>query len=179
MATPLELYDLIVPAWQTNARVTADLVRALPVPIYRAPIPGFPRRTVRAMAVHLHNSRCRWLRTLGQPLGIRVPRLVDADREGKPALVRALHDSARGMTELLARACQRDGRLPATSTYVWRNLALDVGHILTYFVGHEAHHRGQLILVARQLGHPIPKGPRDRLWWWKPAQGRARGRPAR
>jgi uncharacterized damage-inducible protein DinB len=55
-----------------------------------------------------------------------------------------------------------------------------VGHILTYFVAHEAHHRGQLLLVARQLGHPVPKAASGHLWWWKPAPagGRSRGRSA-
>lgn len=55
-----------------------------------------------------------------------------------------------------------------TPAYAWRNLALDVGHILTYFVAHEAHHRGQLVMVARQLGSPLPDAIRNGLWQWKP-----------
>src|SRR6185437_12311786 len=51
--------------------------------------------------------------------------------------------------------------------YVWRNLALDVGHVLTYFVGHEAHHRGQIVMIARQTGHRLPNEVMGRLWWWK------------
>ena len=34
------------------------------------------------------------------------------------------------------------------AAFAWRNLALDVGHVLTYFVAHEGHHRGQLVLLA-------------------------------
>src|SRR5690606_30692599 len=137
MTLPLALHELLLPAWSTNARVTADLVRALPLRVFRAPIPGLPRRTVRMMAVHLHNSRCGWIRTLGQPLGIEAPRRVDPAWEGKPALLRALRESASAMEALFLMACERDGRLPATPRYVWRNLALDVGHLLTYFVAHE------------------------------------------
>lgn len=172
-STPRDLLNLILPAWDTNARVTAELIRALPAPILRAAIPGYPRRTVGMMAVHLHDSRCRWLRTLGEPLGLRVPSLL-VSGAGKTALLRALRQSSRGMAALLALACSRGGRLPATSRYAWRNLALDVGHILTYFVAHEAHHRGQLLLVARQLGHSVAKPAADHLWWWKPVAGAGR-----
>ncbi|MBL8978693.1 MAG: DinB family protein [Gemmatimonadetes bacterium] len=174
MTLPFALSDLIGPAWVTNARVTEDLVRALPMRVFRAPIPALPRRTVRAMAVHLHNSRCRWIRTLGQPLGIKVPRLLDPTVAGKPALLRALRESADAMEALFRMACERDGHLPATRRYVWRNLALDVGHLLTYFVAHEAHHRGQLLLVARQLGMPVEKAAADHVWWWKPAKSAPR-----
>ena len=45
---------------------------------------------------------------------------------------------------------------PPSPAYVWRNLPLDVGRVLAYFVAHETHHRGQVVLVARQLGHRLP-----------------------
>jgi uncharacterized damage-inducible protein DinB len=128
------------------------------------------------MAAHLHNSRCGWIRTLGQPLGIQVPRRIDTSWEGKPALLRALRESGDAMEALFSMACERDGHLPATARYVWRNLALDVGHLLTYFVAHEAHHRGQLLLVARQMGMPVEKAAADRVWWWKTVKASTRKR---
>jgi uncharacterized damage-inducible protein DinB len=45
-------------------------------------------------------------------------------------------------------------------------LPLDVGHVLTYFVAHEAHHRGQVVLLARQLGHRLPSSVTNGLWQW-------------
>jgi uncharacterized damage-inducible protein DinB len=46
---------------------------------------------------------------------------------------------------------------------VWGNLPLVVG-LLTYFVAHEGHHRGQLVMLARQLGHRLPSAVSDGLW---------------
>jgi uncharacterized damage-inducible protein DinB len=40
-------------------------------------------------------------------------------------------------------------------------------HFLCYFVAHEAHHRGQLIMLARQLGHRLPRDVENGLWQWK------------
>jgi uncharacterized damage-inducible protein DinB len=62
------------------------------------------------------------------------------------------------------------GQVPPTPAYVWRNLPLDVGHVLTYFVAHEAHHRGQVVLIARQLRHRLPSSVTDGLWQWTTRQ---------
>ncbi|PYP32097.1 MAG: hypothetical protein DMD49_06790, partial [Gemmatimonadetes bacterium] len=40
-------------------------------------------------------------------------------------------------------------------------------HVLTYFVAHEAHHRGQIVMVARQTGHRLPRATTNGLWQWK------------
>lgn len=163
-----ELVELILPAWETSARVTRLLVAGLPSRIWDQAIPGLPRRTPRMMSAHLHNSRCGWVRTLGKPHGIKVPARVDPRSVTKPDLLRALRASTTAMSDLLEFGCTQGGAIPPTRAYVWRNLALDVGHVLTYFVAHEAHHRGQLSLIARQLGSPVRSTAQNQLWWWKP-----------
>jgi uncharacterized damage-inducible protein DinB len=164
----VDLRDSMLAAWRTNARVTARLIARLPAPVYAAEMPGAPRRTVRMIAAHLHNSRCAWIRTLGKPHGLAVPPPVDRRTVARRDLLGALRVSGRGILDLLSLGCARGGRLPPTRAYVWRNLALDVGHVLTYFVAHEAHHRGQLVLVARELGRPLPSSDRNDLWQWRP-----------
>jgi uncharacterized damage-inducible protein DinB len=71
------------------------------------------------------------------------------------------------MEALLKLGLAAGGSVPPSKGYVWRNLALDVGHVVTYFVGHEAHHRGQILLVARQTGYRLPRPIAGRLWWWR------------
>ena len=81
------------------------------------------------------------------------------------------------MEALLELGLDSDGSVPPSKGYVWRNLSLDVGHVLTYFVAHEAHHRGQIVMVARQTGHRLRNEVSGRLWWWKPEKSSV-GRPA-
>ncbi len=168
MLHPPVLDEIILPAWATNARVTREFLASLPAAVWDETIPGSPRRTPRMLAGHIHNARCLWVRTLGKPHGIRVPILVDRRSVKKADLLRALRHSTAAIQELLRFGCAHGGRVPPTPAYAWRNLALDVGHLLTYFVAHEAHHRGQLALVARQLGLPFPEATRNSLWQWKP-----------
>ncbi len=161
-----DLRDTILDTWRTSNRVTVFLVEHLPPELWASAVPGAPRRTIRMIAGHLHNARCMWIKTLGQELGVTVPRGVDRRRVGRKELVPALERSSRGILRLLALGYDRGGRLPLVSTYTWRNLPLDVGHVLAYFVAHEAHHRGQIVLVARALGYRLPPAVTGGLWQW-------------
>ncbi len=173
MSAP-DLRETILEAWRTNNRVTTSLIRQLPNRVWKASVPGVERRTVRTIAAHLHNARSRWIQTLGAEFGIARPPMVDLLRVNRRELVSALTRSSEGMESLLALGLSNGGLIPASRAYVWRNLSLDVGHVLTYFVGHEAHHRGQIVMIARQLGCRLPQAITNGLWWWKPAPSRGR-----
>src|SRR5262249_4503037 len=82
-------------------------------------------------------------------------------------LVVALKRSSTGMEALLELGFAAGGQVPPSKGYVWRNLSLDVGHVLTYFVAHAAHHRGQITMVARQMGQRSPTATSAGLWQWK------------
>jgi len=163
---PSTLGASVLNAWSTNNRVTIYLVEQLSDALWSAAIPGSPMRTIRMLAGHLHNSRCMWIRTLGGPHGLKVPASVDRRRVSRAQLLRALKASGFGIASLLDFGLQRGGHIPPTRAYAWRNLPLDVGHVLTYFVAHEGHHRGQIVLVARQLGHRLPREVTGGLWQW-------------
>ena len=77
------------------------------------------------------------------------------------------------MEALLELGFTAGGVLPPSKGYVWRNLPLDVGHVLTYFVAHEAHHRGQIVMVARQLKCRLPESVSAGLWQWQTRRGKA------
>jgi uncharacterized damage-inducible protein DinB len=162
--TPLR--TSVLEAWRTNNRVTMDLVERLPKRLWDLTVPG-GRRTIRAVAAHLHNARCSWLKTLGREHGLKAPLRVDHRRVTSKQLVAALQRSGKGMEALLELGIASGGAVPPSKGYVWRNLSLDVAHVLTYFVAHEAHHRGQITMIARQTGHRLSTAATAGLWQWK------------
>ena len=164
MPSHVELGNVILAAWRTNHRVTTFLLESLPPELWSEKVPGAPRRTVRMIAGHMHNARCMWINWLGREDGIKVPRSVDRHRVKPAQLIAALNRSSRGISALLKKGLDNGGTLPARIPY--RNIPQDVVHFLTYLVAHEGHHRGQIVMLARQLGHRLPSQVTGGLWQW-------------
>jgi uncharacterized damage-inducible protein DinB len=154
----------LIAAWRTNNRVTTYLIENLPAELWSESVPGSPRRTVRMVAAHLHNSRCMWIKSIGERHGVVVPQRVDGRTVRPLELRRALKRSSEGMIELIRLGMAHGGAIPPAS---WQNFPTDLIHFLSYFVAHEAHHRGQLCMLARELGHRLPRDVTDGLWQWK------------
>jgi uncharacterized damage-inducible protein DinB len=156
--------EALIAAWHTNHRVTAYLIEHLPPALWSMRVPGSPRRTVRMVAAHIHNARCMWIRALGGRHGVAVPKPVDSRRVRPAELLRALSRSSEGMIRVIRLGVARGGRVPPAA---WQNFPTDLVHVLAYFVAHEGHHRGQLCMLARQLGHRLPPDVTGGLWQWK------------
>src|SRR5689334_13982586 len=174
MSSETEIRASLLAAWRTNNRVTMQLIQSLPPALWEVAVPGIPQRTIRAIAAHLHNARCSWLKTLGREHGITAPARLDHHQVTQRQLVAALKRSGAGMESLLKLGFAHEDQVPPSRRYVWRNLSLDIGHVLTYFVAHEAHHRGQIMMAARQLGCRLPIAVTGGVWQWSQRTREAR-----
>jgi uncharacterized damage-inducible protein DinB len=154
----------LIDAWRTSHRVTVYLIENLPAELWSRSVPGVPRRTVRTIAAHIHNARCMWIKMIGASHGVEVPRRVDGRAVRQAELVRALERSSEGIIRLIRLGVERGGSVPPAA---WQNFPTDLVHFLSYFVAHEAHHRGQLCMLVRQLGHRLPPEVTAGLWQWK------------
>jgi uncharacterized damage-inducible protein DinB len=73
---------------------------------------------------------------------------------------RALEQSTEDLARLFESALQsRQARVKGMP-----RRAID---ILTYLIQHDAHHRGQICMLARDLGHTFNGGDGMRMWGWK------------
>ncbi len=154
----------IIAAWRTNNAATVYLVRQLPAAVWNENVPGIPRKTIGSIAAHIHNSRCMWIKGIGASHGVSVPTRVDLRRARQAEVVRALARSSKGMIDLIELGIANGGSVPPS---FWQNFPTDLAHFLGYFAAHEGHHRGQLIMAARQLGHRLPSAVVGGVWQWK------------
>ena len=154
----------LVAAWRTNHLATVYLVKNLPAALWDSPIPGIPRKTLGMLAGHIHNARCMWIKSLGEAHGIDAPRLVNLGRVRPQELLASLSRSSDGMVEVILLGVANGGRVPPAAC---QNFPTDMPHFLSYFAAHEGHHRGQLCMAARQLGHRLPPRVAVGIWRWK------------
>ena len=156
--------DELIAAWRTTNRVTMYLIENLPAELWSKTVPGSPRRTVRTVCAHIHNTRCMWIKMIGERHGVAVPRTVDVRKVRPSELLRALTRSSDGIVKVIKLGADRGGKIPPAA---WQNFPTDLVYFLSYFVAHEAHHRGQLCMLARQLGHRLPADVTAGIWQWK------------
>ena len=170
--------DAVLDAWRINARVTRFLAERLPARIWGAGLPGSPRRTVRGIAAHLHNSRGLWMRGLAVGTGLPVPRKVDPRTVARRDLVRALDESGAAILALLEAGQRNGGDFPGVaSAFYFGAMPREVTLFTAYAIAHEAHHRGQLVTMARELGCRLPQSAVAGLWQWSSRLREARARP--
>ena len=142
-------------AFNTNNRINQYLIDNLPPASWKAKPPDGKGRTIAAIVAHMHNVRVMWLKA-GKAMKFR-PNSI-APRSSPSQAIRALENSRHALSVVISGALSTNGRI--------RNFRPDVAGFLGYLISHDAHHRGQITMLARQLGHPLPQKAMFGMWEW-------------
>src|SRR5580704_7544460 len=165
----------VVQIFAANERMNQMLIEHLDPRAWRAKPPG-KARTIAAIFTHLHNVRTKWVRLTAPHL--QVPTQLNRAHCTPQQARAALAESAARCMEMLGEALgDGRGRIENFHRDGWAR-PWPVGvEMLCYMLSHEAHHRGQVCMLAHQLGFPLPKEVAYGIWIGKSC-GKSAGRRA-
>jgi uncharacterized damage-inducible protein DinB len=160
-----QLDGVAVQIFTVNDRMNQVVIEHLDPAAWRAKPPG-KARTIAAIFVHMHNVRSKWVRLTAPQL--KVPPLLNRSRCTPEQARSGLAQSAAACGEMLAQVLgDGEGRVQMFLRDGWAQPWPGGVEMLCYMLAHEAHHRGQVCMLAHQLGFPLPKKVANGIWNWE------------
>lgn len=163
-----EIRDTLLETYAGNDQMNQLILSHLDPRAWRAQPPGEKGngRTIAAIFAHLHNCRVRWLKKSAPHL--KCPPPLDPRRctmkqaaaaHGKSAAqcLLMLTDALSAAPDRRVAKFIRDSYVPAWPAG---------GTMFAYMFAHEAHHRGQILMLAHQLGYRAHKAMYG-IWHWE------------
>ena len=154
---PLDLKRSLLETFAINDQANQLLLSNLPDAAWQTPGTKGKGRTISGIACHIHNVRLMWLAAADK--SAKLPAKLDDDKVSQEDVKEALTKSAAVMGKLIQKSLDDPaGKVP--------NFKPDVVAFVGYLIAHDSHHRGQIGMLARQVGHPISPKASFGLWEW-------------
>lgn len=162
-----KMREVLLEAYAVSDAMNQLILQLLDARAWRAELPGQKRggRTIAAIFAHLHNDRLVKLKNSAPHLKRPAPldpkrctmkQAAAAHKKSHAACLQMMKEALSGDAERRVMKFSRDGWLPA-----WPAGAT----MFAYMFSHEAHHRGQILMMAHQLGYRAHEAM-WRIWAW-------------
>jgi uncharacterized damage-inducible protein DinB len=161
---PADLGRMLAEAYAVNEQMNQVVLDHLDPDAWRAALPGSRTRTIAAIFSHVHNIRRKWIRLSAPHLALPAPlhRTTCTQKQARAALAQ----SGARCAEMIADALSRH-RLKVFHRDGWARPWPAGPAMVAYMVTHDAHHRGQVCMLAHQLGFPLPQKAAFEMWGWE------------
>lgn len=161
---------VLMESYAVNERMNQLVLEHLDPAAWRAKVPGSKGRTIVAIFAHVHNIRRKWLR-LSAP-HLKLPASLDRATCTQRQVRATFAESAARCSEMLADALTRSQsgtahRVGGFRRDGWAKTWPAGAAMVAYMISHEAHHRGQVCMLAHQLGFPLPMQGGNGIWAWE------------
>jgi uncharacterized damage-inducible protein DinB len=167
------MLDAILETWRTHNAITRYMLDNIPeaglaaIPLLKNGQPGEGRDVARQLA-HVVDVRVSHFRAAEKALMKDVAAFEKGVSPSRRHLEAALEASGRGVEALFTRLVQTGQRVRDRHPLV----------LLGYFISHESHHRGSILLALKQNGVAPSEALRFGIWskWSEGQDGAPRSR---
>jgi uncharacterized damage-inducible protein DinB len=153
---PFSLPQSLLNAFDTNDRINHYMLESLPAEAWRAEPPEGKGRTIAAIVAHMHNVRVMWLKAAAK--GSKIPEQLERSTVTVAQAAKGMEQSRAALSAVLKASLDGDGRV--------KGFRPDAVGFFGYLIAHDAHHRGQICMLARQVGHPLSQKAMFGMWEW-------------
>jgi uncharacterized damage-inducible protein DinB len=160
--------DALLRTYAINDAMNQLILSRLDRRAWRAVPPGKKGngRSIASIFAHLHNNRVVWIQHSAPHL--KCPAPLDPDLCTMKQAVAANKKSGRQCLRMLEDTLSGDAKRRVTifSRGSWAPTWPADASMFAYMFSHEAHHRGQILMLAHQLGYRLPDEAAYGIWWW-------------
>jgi|SRR5579871_1969733 uncharacterized damage-inducible protein DinB len=164
-SAPADFPNLLLEAFAVNEHLNQFVLEHLDARAWEAKPPSRGARPISALFTHMHNVRLKWLR-LSAP-HIKLPVQIRRSSYTKKQVRSALTESGQLCSEKIRQALAGDGRVRQFRRDGWSRPWLAGASMVIYMISHEAHHRGQICMLAHQLGFQLKVNAMAGMWNWE------------
>lgn len=150
--------DHVLEAWGTNGRIHTLLLDTISDEGMQCTLSTRGGRTVSRQFAHLHNVRFWALENRARDMIEGLHKFETADTPGRDELKRHLAASEARIAAFFADV--------AAGVAKRRGFKKGLIQHLSYFISHESHHRGNILLTLKQSGHNLDQKTRYAIWNW-------------
>ena len=154
------MIDQITEAWRTNHRINLMVLDAVTDAGLDCTLSTRGGRGVRGEFAHMHTNRVWALEKRAPDLAEGLAKYTAKDAPTRAQLRKAHVASAKAIEQFFIDAAA--GVTKARRRTMRKGLPTH----LAYFVAHEAHHRGRILLTLKVSGETIDKDVASGIWGW-------------
>ncbi len=156
--------DQLLDTWRTQHKMNLLLMDNITDAGMQKTLSTRGGRTVYLQLVHMHNVRMQWLEICAKDIFKKYKVLNKETVFDRKELRKSFEESAKGIEDLLSRSWDDGGKVKGFSA--GPSGKKGVITMLGYFISHESHHRGNILLTLKQSGEKIPDTVKWGLWEW-------------
>jgi uncharacterized damage-inducible protein DinB len=150
--------DDLLEAWRTNNRINLYLFDRISDEGMRCTLSTRGGRDVARQFAHMHDVRLYHLEKRAPDLAEGLTPFRSKEHPDREAVRVALLSSGEAIGAFLAGLAEGKEKR--------RGFKKGIATTLAYFVSHESHHRGSILLTLKVSGHKVDQDTAYALWDW-------------
>ncbi len=152
------MLDDLLEAWRTNHRITLYLIDHICDDGMSSTLSKHGGRDVAGQFAHMHNVRVWHLQKRAKDLATPLATFETKVSPAKDELREALSASSGAVESFLAGVLSGEPKR--------RGFKKGIFTTLSYFIAHESHHRGSILLTLKASGHSLDRKAAYAIWGW-------------